>query len=184
MNLQRRSYKVQLSLLISALFVSAGVALPAGDLPAVGTAAPSFTLNSQEGAQVSLADFRGKWVVLYFYPKDMTTGCTIEAHNFQRDLAMFDKRNAVIVGISVDTLESHQQFCTKESLTFKMLSDTDHRVTSAYGSLSQFGETVVAARTTFLIDPKGVIRKTYTKVNPSRHSEDVLTALTDLQKDN
>src|SRR3984957_10142268 len=98
-------------LLMSALFVSAGVALPADDLPTVGTAAPGFTLNSQEGAQVSLADFSGKWVVLYFYPKDMTTGCTIEAHNFQRDLAMYDKRNAVIVGVSLDTVESHKTFC-------------------------------------------------------------------------
>jgi peroxiredoxin Q/BCP len=184
MNMRQPSNKVHLFLPISALFISACVALAAGDLPAVGTAAPIFTLHSQEGAQVSLAEFRGKWVVLYFYPKDMTTGCTIEAHNFQRDLAMFDKRNAVIVGVSVDGLASHQQFCTKESLTFKMLSDADHHVTSAYGSLSQFGETVVAARNTFLIDPKGVIRKTYTKVNPSRYSEDVLTALTDLQSDN
>ena len=130
-----------------------------------------------------MAAFRGKWVVLYFYPKDMTTGCTIEAHNFQRDLPMFDKRNAVIVGISVDSLESHQQFCTKESLTFRMLSDPDHNITSAYGSLTQFGDTVVAARNTFLIDPKGVVRKIYTKVNPGRHSDDVLAALTDLQQE-
>lgn len=173
-----------LFLLISALFVSAGVASPADGLPAVGTTAPGFTLNFQEGAQVSLADFRGKWVVLYFYPKDMTTGCTIEAHNFQRDLAMFDKRNAVIVGISVDSLESHQQFCTKESLTFRLLSDADHNVTSAYGSRTQFGETVMAARNTFLIDPKGVIRKIYTKVNPGRHSDDVRAALAELQQDN
>jgi thioredoxin-dependent peroxiredoxin len=181
----RQGYNsVPLFLLISALFVSAGVALPAADLPAVGTAAPGFTLTSQESAKVSLAGFRGKWVVLYFYPKDMTTGCTIEAHNFQRDLAMFDKLNAVIVGISVDSLESHQQFCTKESLTFRLLSDVDQMVTSAYGSLTQFGETVVAARNTFLIDPKGVIRKIYTKVNPGRHSDDVLAALTDLQQHN
>jgi len=114
----------------------------------------------------------------------MTAGCTIEAHNFQRDLAMYGKRNAVIVGISVDSLESHQQFCTKESLTFRLLSDPDHNVTSAYGSLTHFGETAVAARNTFLIDPKGVVRKIYTKVNPSRHSDDVLAALADLQKDN
>src|SRR5580704_9904169 len=100
MKTRQRYNSVPLFLLISALFVSAGVALAADDLPAVGTAAPDFTLNSQVGARVSLADFRGKWVVLYFYPKDMTTGCTIEAHNFQRDLAMYDKRNAVIVGIS------------------------------------------------------------------------------------
>ena len=108
--------------------IASGVVLRAEDMPAVGNAAPGFTLNSQEGERVSLEEFRGKWVVLYFYPKDMTSGCTLEAHNFQRDLAQYDKRNAVIVGVSVDTLESHQEFCTKESLTFKLLSDTDHIV--------------------------------------------------------
>jgi thioredoxin-dependent peroxiredoxin len=179
---RQRYNSMPLFLLISAVFASAGVALPADDLPAVGTAAPGFTLDSQEGAKVNLSDFRGKWVVLYFYPKDMTTGCTIEAHNFQRDLAMFDKRNAVIVGISADSLQSHQQFCTKESLTFRLLSDANHRVTSAYGSLTHFGETVMAARNTFLIDPEGVIRKIYTKVNPGRHSDEVLATLTDLQQ--
>jgi thioredoxin-dependent peroxiredoxin len=180
----RRRYDMPLLLLVPALFVSAGVAIPASDLPTVGTAAPGFTLDSQEGAHVSLSEFRGKWVVLYFYPKDMTAACTIEAHNFQRDLAIYDKRNAVIVGISVDSLESHQQFCTKQSLTFRLLSDPDHSVTSAYGSLTHVGETVMAARNTFLVDPNGVVRKIYTKVNPGRHSDDVLAALTDLQQDN
>jgi peroxiredoxin Q/BCP len=184
MKTRQRYNSVPLFLFISALFVSASVALSADDLPAVGTAAPGFTLNSQEGTHVSLADFRGKWVVLYFYPKDMTTGCTIEAHDFQRDLAIYDKRNAVIVGISVDSLESHQQFCTKESLTFRLLSDPDHNVTSAYGFLTHFGETVMAARNTFLIDPNCVVRRIYAKVNPGRHSDDVLAALTDLQQDN
>lgn len=184
MTTRQRYNSVPLFLLISALFVSASVAFPADDLPAVGTVAPSFRLTSQEGAAVSLADFRGKGVVLYFYPKDMTTGCTIEAHNFQRDLPKFDRRNAVIVGVSVDSLESHKQFCTKESLTFRMLTDADHTVTSAYGSITQFGDRVVAARNTFLIDPTGVVRKIYTKVNPGRHSEDVLAALTDLQQGN
>src|SRR5579859_721060 len=87
--------------------------------PAVGTQAPDFTLNSQEGKPVSLHDFKGKWVVLYFYPKDMTTGCTIEAHNFQRDLAKYNALNAVILGVSLDTVESHKTFCSKDSLTFK-----------------------------------------------------------------
>src|ERR1017187_2813028 len=88
--------------------------------PSVGTAAPDFKLTSQEGAQVSLKDFRGKWVVLYFYPKDFTTGCTIEAHNFQRDLAQYEQIKTVILGLSVDTVDSHQQFCTKEGLSFKL----------------------------------------------------------------
>src|ERR1022692_4681651 len=129
----------------------------AGSAPSVGSLAPEFTLNSQEGAPVSLADYRGKWVVLYFYPKDMTQGCTIEAHNFQRDLAQYDKAKAVILGVSVDSVDSHQQFCTKESLTFKLLSDESHAVVAKYGSMGP----AVAARNTFLIDPKGIIRKVY-----------------------
>src|SRR5271170_2809780 len=151
-------------------------------VPAVGAPAPDFTLQSQENKTVSLHDFKGKWVVLYFYPKDMTPGCTIEAHNFQRDQPEFDKKNAVIVGVSLDTVDSHVQFCTKENLTFKLLSDPDHVVTEQYGSLSAFGKMQVAARNTFLIDPKGTIKKVYLKVEPNPHSKEVLAALDDLQK--
>ncbi|MGD0498316.1 MAG: peroxiredoxin [Bryobacteraceae bacterium] len=168
-------------LLTSALMFAAVSFASAADMPSVGQTAPAFTLNSQEGKPVSLNDFRGKWVVLYFYPKDMTSGCTIEAHNFQRDLAQYDKTNAVILGVSVDSVDSHQQFCTKESLTFKLLSDASHTVVDAYGSLSPSG---VAARNTFLIDPKGVIRKVFVKVNPTPHSEEVLAALAELKKAN
>jgi peroxiredoxin Q/BCP len=111
----------------------------------------------------------------------MSSGCTLEAHNFQCDLKLYHERNAVILGISVDGLESHQEFCTKESLTFKLLSDADHSVTSSYGSVARYGEMVMAARNTFLIDPKGVIRKVYTRVNPGKHTEEVLVALGELQ---
>jgi thioredoxin-dependent peroxiredoxin len=163
----------------STLMLAAGSVARADEVPAVGSAAPGFTLNSQEGKPVTLDAFRGKWVVLYFYPKDMTQGCTIEAHNFQRDLAQSDKKNAVILGVSVDTVDSHQQFCTKESLTFKLLADADKTVTPKYGSLGSRG---VASRNTFLIDPKGVIRKVYTGVNPMPHSEEVLAALAELEK--
>jgi thioredoxin-dependent peroxiredoxin len=149
-------------------------------LPAVGSPAPTFTLNSQEGTPVSLKDYQGKWVVLYFYPKDMTTGCTIEAHNFQRDLAQYEQKNAVILGVSADTVDSHKEFCTKESLTFKLLADPSHKVTIEYGSLAPSG--TVALRNTFLIDPQGVIVKVYEKVNPMTHSEQLLADLTDLQK--
>ena len=151
-------------------------------LPAVGTAAPDFTLKSQEGKTVNLRDFKGKWVVLYFYPKDMTQGCTIEAHNFQRDLPQYDKKNAVILGVSVDSVDSHVQFCTKESLSFRLLSDESHEVVTKYGSLTKFGTAVVAARNTFIIDPKGVIQKVYEKVNPMPHSTEVLAALDDFRK--
>jgi len=157
------------------------VLLRAGDrAPAVDSPAPDFTLNSQEGRPVNLHDFRGKWVVLYFYPKDMTTGCTIEAHDFQRDIAQYEHRNAVIVGVSEDTVDSHKEFCAKEGLDFKLLSDASHQVASLYGSLAPNG--AVAMRNTFLIDPKGVIQKVYLKVNPSTHSEQVLVDLAELQK--
>ena len=151
-------------------------------LPAVGQAAPRFTLPSQTGAQISLSSYHGKWVVLYFYPKDMTTGCTIEAHNFQRDQAKFDADNAVILGVSVDTPDSHKQFCTKEGLTFRLLADPEHKVVDAYGSLGHFGPMTIASRNTFLIDPQGKIVKVWTKVDVQHHSEEVLAAIDELKK--
>jgi peroxiredoxin Q/BCP len=170
---------------IVAVVVVAGLAilLRAGDkAPAVGTAAPDFTLHSQEGKAVSLHDFKGKWVVLYFYPKDMTSGCTIEAHNFQRDLAKYDAKNAVILGVSVQDEKSHQEFCTKESLTFKLLADTEKKVSDDYGSIMNLGVTKLSSRHTFLIDPNGVIRKEWMDVDVKKHSDEVLAALDELQK--
>jgi peroxiredoxin Q/BCP len=151
-------------------------------MPTVGQVAPTFSLPSQDGTQISLDSFRGKWVVLYFYPKDMTTGCTIEAHNFQRDQAKFDAVNAVILGVSVDTPDSHKQFCAKEGLTFRMLADPEHKVVDAYGSLGHFGPMTIASRNTFLIDPKGKIVKEWTKVEVQHHSEEVLAAIEELKK--
>ena len=156
--------------------------LAAGPIPAAGSAAPDFELKSQEGTPVKLSDFRGKWVVLYFYPKDETPGCTREAHNFQRDQAQYDQHKAVILGISVDNVDSHKKFCTKESLTFKLLADTDKAVTDSYGSLMNMGIMKMAKRHTFVIDPEGKIRKVYTDVDPAKHSEEVLAALAELQK--
>jgi peroxiredoxin Q/BCP len=154
--------------------------------PAVGTMAPDFTLDSQEGRPISLHEFRGKWVVLYFYPKDQTPGCTIEAHGFQRDQAKYDAINAVIVGVSVDTVESHKEWCAKDGMSFKMLSDADKKVVAMYGSTMTIPQApqlgTVAARNTFLIDPSGKIVKEFIKVNPTGHSEEVLAALTELQK--
>src|SRR5437870_7541672 len=124
---------------------------PAPAVPAEGSAAPAFTLPSQDGTPVSLSQFKGKWVVLYFYPKDFTSGCTLEAHNFQRDLDKYQGKNAVIVGVSVDNADSHKGFCTKEGLNFKLLADTDHAVSAKYGSLSSYQGTDYAARNTFLI---------------------------------
>jgi peroxiredoxin Q/BCP len=169
---------------IGLVLVLAGYTLTRGadsKVPAVGAAAPDFTLNSQEGTPVSLHDFKGKWVVLYFYPKDFTSGCTTEAHNFQHDLAQYEAKNAVIVGVSVQSSDSHKDFCAKEGLSFKLLADVDHKVSEAYGSLSNYGVAKLSARHTFLINPDGVIAKEFLDVNPGRHSEEVLAALTELQ---
>ena len=163
--------------------LSLGVARAADEtMPSVGQSAPTFTLPSQTGEPIALKSYRGKWVVLYFYPKDMTTGCTIEAHNFQRDQAKFDADNAVILGVSVDTVDSHKQFCTKDGLTFHLLADPQHKVVDEYGSLGSFMGLQIANRNTFLIDPQGKIVKEWTKVDPTHHSEEVLAALSELKK--
>lgn len=150
--------------------------------PSEGSSAPDFTLSSQEGTPVSLKDYRGQWVVLYFYPKDQTPGCSREAHNFQVDQPKFAEHNAVVLGVSLDSVDSHKKFCTKEGLNFKLLADTDHKVTEAYGSLTNFGVVKFAARHTFLIDPTGKIAKVYTSVDPLKHSAEVLAELDVLEK--
>jgi peroxiredoxin Q/BCP len=171
-------------LLAAVLIVAAGayrMLSAAEKAPVVGTTAPDFTLNSQEGKPVNLQQYRGKWVVLYFYPKDFTSGCTTEAHNFQRDLAQYEAKNAVILGVSVDSADSHQKFCTKEGLNFKLLADTEHKVSEEYGSIMNLGLKKLSARHTFLVNPQGVIVKEYMDVEPAKHSEEVLAALTELQ---
>ncbi len=166
-----------------ALLAALNANLRGGDKsPAVGAPAPDFTLNSQDGKAVNLHDFKGKWVVLYFYPKDMTTGCTIEAHNFQRDLAKYDAKNAVILGVSMQDEKSHQEFCAKESLTFKLLADTNKEVSEKYDSVMNLGVAKLSARHTYLIDPNGVVRKVWTSVDVKTHSEDVLASISELQK--
>lgn len=151
-------------------------------LPIAGAIAPDFSLKSQDGDTVALKDYRDKWVVLYFYPRDMTPGCTIEAHNFQRDQAEYAKRNAIVLGVSVDSADSHRKFCAKEGLYFKLLGDTSGEVSKQYGSLMNFGVTKISARNTFLIDPKGRIARTFARVEPSGHSAQLLSELDELQK--
>jgi len=172
--------------LLARPFVDAPATRADEAIPAVGTMAPDFTLPSQEGTPISLHSLRGKWVVLYFYPKDQTPGCTIEAHAFQRDQALYDQKNAVIVGISVDTVESHKEWCAKDGMNFKMLSDVNKEVVAKYGSTMTIPQApqlgTVAARNTFIIDPSGKIVKEFIKVNPTGHSEEVLAALTELEK--
>ena len=182
MNRRQLVNKFGSSLVLVSAVITLGVVLRAEGMPAVGNTAPTFTLNSQEGKRVSLEEFRGKWVVLYFYPKDMTTGCTIEAHNFQQDIEKYQKLNAVVVGVSVDSTGSHKEFCAKEGLSFKLLSDQDKKVVAQYGSTADYLDVKIAKRNTFLIDPQGKIAQVWTGVNPSQHSQQVLAALNGYEK--
>ena len=151
---------------------------------AVGKEAPNFTLETDEEKQVSLKDFRGKKVLLYFYPKDGTPGCTTEALEFKDVAEQFAKESAVILGISKDSVGSHQKFSEKHQLPFILLSDPDAKVLNQYGVWKEkalYGRKFMGTeRTTFLIDEKGIIRKIYTKVKPEGHAQ---TCLLDLTKD-
>ena len=176
------------------IFVAAGVltcgfvgmkahAFAAGDPLTPGTAAPNFSLPSQTDTLVSLKEYKGKYVVLYFYPKDMTTGCTIEAHNFERDLPKYDALNAVILGVSLDTVESHKTFCSKDGLNFKLLADPDHKVIDAYNvPVSVSGENKFAKRDTYLIGPDGKVLKFWEVKNVQGHSDEILAAIAELKK--
>lgn len=173
--------------LILAVFLVVGItavraARHAPKAPVAGTAAPDFTLNAQDGKPLSLHDFRGQWIVLYFYPKDFTSGCTKEARAFQHDLALYERKNAVILGVSGQDEASHEKFCTAEGLHFKLLADPHCELSARYGSVVNLGVAKLSARHTFLIDPAGIIRKVYLNVNPSKHSAEVLADLSGLQK--
>jgi peroxiredoxin Q/BCP len=176
-----RRYVLVLVLSVVAVFALRPVSAIT-EMPTVGSAAPTFKLTTNEGTQASLSDFKGKWVVLYFYPKDFTGGCTLEAHNFQRDIDKYTAANAVILGVSVDSAQSHKDFCTKEGLNFKLFSDAEAKVSEMYGSVMEYNGAKLSARNTFLIDPKGNIAKVFVKVSPAGHSEEVLAALAALQK--
>ena len=156
-----------------------------GALPTLNQSAPDFDLAGIAPAaggeavptQLNLADFQGKWLVLYFYPRDFTGGCTIEARGFQKDLASFRASNAAVVGVSADDAESHADFCSSEGLAFPLLSDQAGTVSRAYGSwIAPFSQ-----RHTFLIDPSGILRSTWVAVRPSGHSAEVLASLQELQ---
>jgi len=158
-------------------FAAAANAL-GGKLPPVNQHAPQFTLPTNTGdGEISLSDFRGKWVVIYFYPKDFTTGCTIEARRFQQDLKKYLDKNTQIIGVSADSVDSHAQFCDSEGLKFPLLADTTGEVSQAYGSWLGF----LSMRHSFLVDPEGILRETFVKVNPAIHSTEVLARLNELQ---
>ncbi|MGA9363899.1 MAG: thioredoxin-dependent thiol peroxidase [Bacteroidota bacterium] len=146
-----------------------------------GDKAPSFTLPSSDGSEVSLSDFKGKKVVLYFYPKDDTPGCTTEACSFRDDLSAFKRKGAVVLGVSVDGIESHQKFAEKYSLSFPLLSDEGKKVVKAYGVWKEknlYGRKYMGTeRTTFLIDKEGKIAHVFPKVKVDEHAKDVLDKL-------
>lgn len=150
-----------------------------GVLPPINEPAPAFTLPTSNGqGNLSLPDYLGKWVVLYFYPKDFTPGCTVEAQRFQRDFSRYQAQNAQIIGVSADSVDEHAQFCTAEGLKFPLLADEDGAVSKMYGSWMGF----LSMRHTFLIDPEGILRERFVKVSPAVHSTEVLERLTELQK--
>ena len=156
-----------------------------GILPTLNSPAPDFNLPGIAPAangqvletRLTLEDFRGRWLVLYFYPRDFTGGCTLEARGFQKDLMAFQAADAAVVGVSADDPDSHADFCSSEGLAFPLLSDPAGTVSRAYGSwIAPFSQ-----RHTFLIDPTGVLRASWVAVRPSGHSNEVLTALLELQ---
>ncbi|HJS21733.1 MAG TPA: peroxiredoxin [Steroidobacteraceae bacterium] len=152
-------------------------------VPDVGSAAPAFKLQDQKGAWHSLGDYRGKWVVLYFYPKDMTPGCTTQACEFRDNIFAFRDAGAVILGVSVDDVESHKKFSDEHGLPFTILADPTKQTAKDYGVLKKYmGTMELASRETFLIDPKGNVAKYYPAVDPKGHSQLVLNDLKELSK--
>jgi thioredoxin-dependent peroxiredoxin len=178
---KRRNFLNMLGLCCCIVLLSLGAIAPAyalgGEQPPLNQPAPEFTLPSNLGGEISLADYRGKWVVVYFYPKDFTPGCTLEAQRFQRDLPQYIERNTQILGISVDDVDSHTEFCDSEGLRFPLLADTDGSVSKAYGSWVGY----VALRHTYILDPEGVLRERFLGVRPAVHSTEVLARLDELQ---
>jgi peroxiredoxin Q/BCP len=147
----------------------------------VGNVAPNFSLNDAKGKTHSLDDYRGQYLVLYFYPKNDTPGCTKEACHFRDDMTQLEKLGAKVVGISVDDSKSHEKFAAKYNLPFALLADVDGKVAQSYHALTNLFVIKVAKRYTFLINPDGIISKIYTSVNVSNHSQQIIDDLKVLQ---
>ncbi len=182
-----KSYTTRATVAVALAATAMFPAFLTADPVASGTVAPSFTLPNQENQPVSLASYKGKWVVLYFYPKDQTTGCSKEAHNFQRDEAKYKAANAVVLGVSLDTVQSHKAWCTKDGFSFQMLADPDHKVVDAYGVpvrtvQTPNGPMTIAMRDTFLIAPDGKVMKEWDVKDIDGHSADVLAAIDAMKK--
>jgi peroxiredoxin Q/BCP len=167
----RRNF-LTLCLAATALLAAPGVTV--AGTPTVGEPAPAFKLQDQDGKWRSLSDYQGKWVALYFYPKDDTPGCTTQACAFRDNVFAFNKEGAVILGISVDDVASHKKFAEKHGLPFTLLADSDKKVAKEYGVLKNYGVIEVARRDTFLIDPQGRVAKHYESVDPDTNSKIVL----------
>lgn len=149
-----------------------------GVQPDIDQPAPAFTLPTNSGdGEISLTDYLGQWVVLYFYPRDFTSGCTLEAQRFQRDLPKYQNRNAQVIGVSADDVDSHEAFCDSEGLVFPLLSDTNGEISRAYGSWMK----PMSMRHTYLIDPEGTLRERFLGVRPAIHSQEVLARLDELR---
>jgi peroxiredoxin Q/BCP len=159
---------------LAALALFATACMASAATPSVGEPAPAFKLQDQDGKWHSLADYKGKWVAIYFYPKDDTPGCTTQACSFRDNIFAFNKEGAVILGISVDDVESHKKFAEKHALPFTLLADADKAVAKQYGVLKNYGVAEFARRDTFIIDPQGRIAKHYESVKPEGHSQVVL----------
>jgi peroxiredoxin Q/BCP len=166
-------------ILILALFALStfGPGLHADEAPAVGSPAPGFHLQDQNGDWHDLADYQGTWLAIYFYPKDDTPGCTTEACNFRDNIYAFKAIGATVVGISVDDVDSHKEFATKYKLPFILLADEEGETADAYGVLRDWKLVQIASRQSFLVNPQGVIVKHYEDVDPDTHTQQVLDDL-------
>ena len=179
MTLSRRLASLLLLASGLAVTLAAHAETPAAG-PLEGAAAPAFRLQDQAGAWHSLADYKGKWLVVYFYPKDDTPGCTTEACSLRDNIFAFRKLGATIIGVSVDDVASHKDFAAKHSLPFTLLADPTKKTAKDYGVLIRMmGIMEFAQRDTFLIDPNGRIAKHWVKVDPNDHSDMVLRELTE-----
>lgn len=163
--------------LCAALLLAAASLHAADERPAVGGAAPDFRLQDQNGDWHALADYRGQWLAVYFYPKDDTPGCTTEACNFRDNIYAFRAIGANVVGVSLDDVASHREFADKHRLPFVLLADTEGAMAAAYGVLRDWKLVQIAARESFIIDPDGVIVKHYEDVDPDTHTQEVLADL-------
>jgi peroxiredoxin Q/BCP len=169
---------VLIALLFGAVLVAWRIiAAPSAQLPKVGDRAPAFTLPDQEGKPRTLEEFRGKWLVLYFYPRDDTPGCTEQAGRYRDAMRQLESFGATVCGVSVDDSDSHAHFARKYKLQFALLADRKGEVAARYGSLRNFGVIRIAKRNTFLIDPQGNVAKVYVGVNAARNTHDVIEDL-------